>query len=100
MRLLFDEDVDQRVLRGLLRRVPAAVEITTPHQLGMTGTPDIDLLRLAARDGRLVVSSDVSTMTDAFYQLLAAGEPTAGLLISPQGLPDEDWIDTLEWLPL
>jgi len=48
LRLLIDENVDHRILRGLLRRVPQ-LDFLVVAQIGMAGTKDVDLLRWAAQ---------------------------------------------------
>lgn len=70
LRLLIDENVDHRILRGLRRRVPQ-VDFVTVAQIGLVGTPDIDLLRWAARENRTMLTHDVSTMTDYAKQLVS-----------------------------
>jgi hypothetical protein len=61
------------------------------------GTADIDLLRWAQRERRIILTRDQSTMPTDFGRLLASGESSAGILIvrrkaSLSGL--------LEWLML
>ena len=61
LRLLIDENVDHRILRGLLRRVPQ-LDFLVVAQIGLAGTPDIELLRWAAQENRTIVTHDVNTM--------------------------------------
>jgi len=85
LRLLIDENVDHRILRGLLRRVPQ-LDFLVVAQLGLAGTPDIDLLRWAARENRTMLTHDISTMTDYAKQLVAQQEPMAGVIVVPNGM--------------
>jgi len=71
---------------------------------------------VAAVERRLLVSHDVNTMSAAFSARLAEGGTSYGLLLVPQSLPvgvaiddlelvvtvtaNEDWIGTLEFLPI
>jgi hypothetical protein len=115
IRLLFDEDLNHNILRGLLRRLPE-LDVTTAIEAGLRGVPDLEVLRFAATQGRLVVSHDVNTMTAACRALREGGETTRGLVLVPQSLPigraiddletivtatdDEDWVGVVEFLPI
>ncbi|MBI4618307.1 MAG: DUF5615 family PIN-like protein [Planctomycetes bacterium] len=115
MRLLFDEDLNHRILRGLMRRLPH-LDIRTVDDLALAGRDDQQVLEAAAREGRLVVSHDVSSMTAAFQERLDSGRSQFGLLLVPQRLPigmavdqleaiarmtrNEDWVGVMEFLPL
>jgi predicted nuclease of predicted toxin-antitoxin system len=95
LRLLIDENVDHRILRGLRRRVPQ-VDFVTVAQIGLAGTPDIDLLRWAAREDRTMLTHDVSTMTDYAKQLVSQQEPMAGVIVIPDRLGIGKTIESLE----
>ena len=41
LRLLIDENIDHRILRGLLSRLPQ-VDYVLVKQIGMSGSPDLD----------------------------------------------------------
>lgn len=115
MRFLFDEDVNQRIVRGLLRRIPS-LDHRSAHDRDLAGQPDDQVLAVAAAEGRVVVSHDVATMTAAHKARFDRGEPVPGLLLVPQSLPigravDElelicvasdqlDWEGVVEFLPL
>jgi hypothetical protein len=43
LRLLIDHDLDQDIVRGLLRRVPD-LDSVTAYEIGMSDAPDPDLL--------------------------------------------------------
>jgi predicted nuclease of predicted toxin-antitoxin system len=57
LRLLIDQDLDHVILRGLLLRVPNA-DVMTAHQVGLSDTPDPDLLAGAEEQKRIVVTHD------------------------------------------
>ena len=44
LRLLIDEDVNHRILRGLKTRVPE-LDLVTVRQIGLAGSDDLSLLR-------------------------------------------------------
>lgn len=61
MRLLIDEDLNQRIVRGLVRKIPD-LDFKSVHELGLEGKADTEVLRVAVEQGRVVISHDVSTM--------------------------------------
>ena len=61
LRLLIDENVNYDILRGLIRRVPE-LDFLVVAQIGLAGTPDIELLRWAAQETRTIVTHDQKTM--------------------------------------
>ena len=85
LRLLFDEDMNHHVIRGLVRRLPD-LDHTTILDLEQTGNDDLAVLETAAAERRLLVSHDVNTMSATFKEFVAAGEKSYGLLLVPQSL--------------
>ena len=61
IRFRCDEDIDGRVLRGLIRRYPE-IDITSINELGMKGAADPDVLRIAIEQDRVLLTHDVRTM--------------------------------------
>ena len=59
-----DNDLRRAIVRGFLRRLPAADFDSRP----LDSVDDAAVLRLAARAGQIVVSHDVSTMPRAFAE--------------------------------
>ena len=55
IRLYADENVDDRIIRGLRLR---GIEIATVVEAGMTGKSDRDQLSHASLDGRVLLTSD------------------------------------------
>jgi len=115
LRLLIDENVDHRILRGLIRRIPQ-LDFVVVAQIGLARTADVELLRWAARENRTMLTHDTSTMTDFANQLLAQYEPMAGVILVPdslgigaaikdlelliQGQAQYEMHDRIEYLPL
>ena len=97
LRLLIDENIDHRILRGLLRRIPQ-LDFIIPARAGLAGLPDPELLRWAAREDRTILTHDVQTMPPYAEQLLIQGEPMAGLIVIPDRLAIGDAIADLELL--
>ncbi len=55
LRLLIDENIDHRILRGLIRRIPQ-LDFIIPVRAGLA---DPELLRWAAREHRTIVTHDI-----------------------------------------
>jgi hypothetical protein len=85
VKLLADEDFDNRILRALMRRRPD-LDIVRAQDVGLSGAPDPDVLQWAADHDRILLSHDVSTMTRYAYDRLRAGSHFAGMLQVPQRL--------------
>lgn len=60
--LLIDENFDQRILRGLRLRLPQ-LDFLIVQDIGLGGVDDPPLLDWAAREGRVIITHDVNTMT-------------------------------------
>ena len=97
LRLLIDENIDHRILRGLLRRIPQ-LDFIIPAHAGLAGLKDPELLRWAAQEDRTILTHDINTMTYYANQLLAQGEPMAGVIVVPDRLGIGDAIRNLELL--
>lgn len=113
--LLIDQDFDQDILRGLLRRVPD-LDAVTAYEAGLSEAPDPELLAWAAEQGRIVVTHDRQTMPSHVAAHIAAGEKIAGVVIVSRRLPisrviadleiivscsrEEEWENVIRHLPL
>ncbi len=72
LRLLFDEDVDHRILRGLRRAYPQ-IDVRAVTEIGLAGRPDPEVLAWAASEGRVLVTQDVHTMTAEHSEFVQGG---------------------------
>ena len=95
LRLLIDHDLDQDILRGLLRRVPD-LDSVTAYEIGMSEVPDPELLAWAAEAGRVIVTHDRRTMPAHAARRLAAGDDIAGVIVVSRRIPISAAIDELE----
>ena len=86
IRLLVDEDFDNDILRGVLRRAPS-LDIVRVQDVQLSGAEDPDVLEWAARQRRVVITHDVSTMKPHAYARVAAGLSMPGLFALPQSVP-------------
>jgi predicted nuclease of predicted toxin-antitoxin system len=114
-RFLADNDRNDAIVVGVLRREPAA-EFARIRDLGMATRSDPEVLDFAAREHWIVVSHDVNTMREAAATGLVTGLPMSGLLLAHQRTPvsaiiesllliwaaseAEEWAGQIEFLPL
>lgn len=114
-RLATDEDFDNRILRGLLRRLPD-LDIIRVQDVGLRGAHDPIILAWAAREQRVLLTHDLRTMPHFAQKRIMAGDPMAGLIWVAQSLPIgeaiediltiieatelEEWENWIEYLPL
>jgi len=85
LRLLIDENVNNRILRGLKTRLPE-LDFVTVRQVGLAGFKDPLLLRWAVQNDRTTLTHDIKTMLPDAEQMLQRGETIAGLIVVPQTL--------------
>jgi Domain of unknown function (DUF5615) len=88
-----DADLNQDIVTGLLRREPT-IDFQTADAAGLLGLPDLQVLELAANEGRIVISHERRTMPKWFAEFINT-KTSAGLLIVPQDLPLRDAIEDL-----
>jgi hypothetical protein len=93
--LFIDQDFNQRILRGLRRRIPELDSITA-YEAGLSEAPDPKLLAHAAAGKRIMITHDRQTMPTHAAERMAAGEPMPGLIVVPRRLPINQVIDDLE----
>ncbi len=79
LRLAADENFDGRIVRGLLRVLPD-LDLVRVQDTPLAEAPDEEVLEWAAREGRLVLTHDVGTMTAAAWARVRAGLPMPGLI--------------------
>lgn len=85
IRLLADEDFNEHIRLGALRRNPF-VDFARVQDVALSGADDPDVLAWAAESGRIVVTHDASTMTRYCYERVAAGKAMPGVFEVPQSL--------------
>jgi len=97
-RLLVDENLDQRILRGLQLRVPN-VEYSIVQETPLAGAQDSALLKWAAENRHVLVTLDRRTMLKAFNHQMRAGRRSAGLVIVRRGASLPAVIEDMDSLP-
>lgn len=86
LRLATDEDFNNRILRGLLRRKPE-LDIARVQDAGLKGKSDAEVLEWAAREGRVLFTHDVTTMKRYVDERVIAGLPMPGVFEVSQQTP-------------
>ena len=114
LRLLIDQDLDHDILRGVIRRI-AQLDALTAFEIGMSRATDAQLLTWAAREGRIIVTHDRTTMPTRAANLMGEGENIAGLFVVLRRLPlhqviedlelmitcseNDEWVNVIRYLP-
>jgi hypothetical protein len=109
-----DADLNQDILTAVIRREPT-IDFQTADDAYLFELPDPEVLKLAASEGRVLVSHDQSTMVNHFADFIL-NATSAGLLIIPQSLPlhdaveeliliwaaseAEEWVNRISYLPI
>ncbi len=86
LRLAADENFNYDIVRGILRRNPE-VDIVRVQEAGLSGADDPTVLEWTAREGRVLVTHDVATMTRYAYERVRAGEPMPGIFEVSRSVP-------------
>lgn len=86
IRFLADENLNNDILRGLLRRT-GGVDIVRAQDVGLAGVDDRTVLEWAAREARVIVTHDVSTLVGFAWERVARGNGHAGVIAVAQALP-------------
>ena len=77
-----DADFSQRIVSAVRRQEPA-IDFQTANVLGLRGLHDLEVLALAAHEGRVLVTHDLATMPDHFANFVETNT-SAGLLVIRQ----------------
>lgn len=113
IRFQADADIHRPIITGLLRREPL-IDFRTAQAAGLEGVDDLSVLGIAADQGRLLVSHDVTTMPIHFAVFIAT-RTSPGVVLVPQSLTyyeaiegllrlwetteAEKWVNVLFYLP-
>jgi predicted nuclease of predicted toxin-antitoxin system len=93
IRIQADADVNQIIVSAVARRYPE-IDFRTAAVAGLAGLKDAEVLALAARDSRVLITHDHSTMPRHFGDFIRA-MPSPGLIVVPQSLPVREVVDAL-----
>jgi hypothetical protein len=84
--LAADENFNNDIVRGLLRRRPN-LDIVSAQEAGFSGADDPSILEWAAREGRVLLTHDVSTITHYAYERIRAGKTMPGVFEISREIP-------------
>lgn len=115
LRFLVDEDFDNDIVRGVLRRLPD-LDMVRAQDVDLSGKHDTLVLEWAAQEGRVLLTHDVSTMKAYAYARVAEGLPIPGVFAVSQSLAigqaieaiilvaecslENEWVGHVRHLPL
>ena len=94
LRLAADENFNADIVRGLLRRL-ADLDIVRVQDAGLSGADDPAVLEWAAREGRIVLTHDISTLVSFAFERAAAGRPMPGVFAARSRGPIGSTIEDL-----
>ena len=99
----------------MLRRQPE-LDIVRIQDAGLSGADDTTVLEWAAQEGRVLLTHDVSTITEYAYERVQAGQPMPGVFEVNRSVPigraiedilllaecslDGEWEGQVRYLPL
>jgi hypothetical protein len=86
LRLIADENFNNDILRALDRAV-AELDLVRVQDVGLLGADDEVVLSWAAQENRILLTHDVSTMTEFAYERVRAGLPMPGVIEVPETMP-------------
>jgi len=81
VRFQADADLNEDIVTGVLRREPR-VDFRTAEAAGLRSLSDVEVLTLAARDSRMLVSHDRRTMPRAFAEFVRLSASPGVLIVS------------------
>lgn len=93
IRFQADADLRQAIVSGVIRRQPN-LDFQSANEAGLEGIKDPEVLAIASRDGRVLVTHDRKTMPTEFGQFVMS-QRSSGVLIISQSLPISEAIDAL-----
>ena len=115
IRFLADEDIRNQIFRGVLLRLPD-LDIVRVQDVGLRTFRDDRVLEFAAKENRILLTHDVSTMRTHARDRVLAGKLMPGVFEISQDLPigraiDEivtiaecshadEWNGMIQYLPL
>ena len=115
LRLVADENLNNNIVRGLLRRQPQ-LDIVRIQDVGLSGADDPTVLEWAAQEGRVLLTHDVSTITKYAYERVRSGQTMPGVFEVGRDVPigraiddillvaeyslDDEWEGQVRYLPV
>jgi hypothetical protein len=86
LRLAADENFNNNIVRGLLRREPE-LDIVRIQEVGLSGIDGATVLSWAAGEVRVLLTQYVSTITKYAYERVRAGQSMPGVFEVSRAVP-------------
>ena len=115
LRLLSDENFDNHIVRGLVRRLPD-IDLIRVQDVGLAQTDDRAILDWAAHQGRILITHDRRTVPGFALDRVMVGAPMPGVFVVHGRMPiaqaidemllvvqcstENDWVDSITYFPL
>lgn len=115
LRFLADENFNNQIVRGLLRRRPE-IDVVRVQDVGLSETDDRIILEWAAQQSRILLTHDVETMTRYAYERVQADLAMPGvfeisrsvpvglaikeIILIAEGSFEGEWEGQVQYLPL
>jgi hypothetical protein len=115
IRFLADENFNNNIVRGVRLRKPD-IDLVRVQDVGLSGADDETVLEWAARHERILLTSDVATITAFAYERVRGGKPMPGIfevartvalrlaiddiLLLATCSEDGEWEGQVQYLPL
>ncbi len=115
LKLLADENFNNNIVRGLLRRKPT-LDIVRVQDVEVSGADDPSVLEWAARERRVLLTHDALTITHYAYERVKRGQQMPGVFEVNRSVPmgraiedilllvecslDDEWEGQVRYLPL
>lgn len=84
--LVADENFNNDIVRGLMRRQPE-LDIVRLQDVGLSGADDPTILEWAAQANRVLLTHDVTTITQYAYERVRAGKRMPGVVEVSRAVP-------------
>ena len=94
LRFAADENLNNKIIRGLLRRNPD-LNLVRIQDVGLSGKDDQTVLEWAAQKDRILLTHDVTTITKYAYERLNLGLPVPGVFEVKMDSPIGEVIDDI-----
>ena len=94
LKLAFDENFNNDIVRGVLRRRPE-IDAVRAQDVGLSGADDLAVLDWAARESRVLFTHDVATMAAFAAERTRCGLPMPGLFEAPTSIALRTAIDDI-----
>lgn len=94
IRFMADADLNFAIVRGCRRREPA-MDFLSATDADLEQVPDLEVLGIAAEQGRILVSHDLKTMPRHFADFLQARGSSPGLILVHQYFPLGEAVEEL-----